>query len=752
MAKSNSVKSHPKTRQLMNCPIFGSPSELSTNMLPTKYDVMRDYLLQKHTLKINPTAKEPTFSEIAEVVTKRIENLWCKASLPVISHQKILEKMRLCHDRYRNILKPYKSRHQDPKYQAKIDEYIAETKAQLFDISTCKCLDIDFCKCQKDRKVPLAERHFLVNQRTSRTMMIGRVDVKMTKSIRKKAARKMKNLDRSSSDKKTNNFKISQQSHTTSESEISDEEQSVVFDKEPPKLDKQNNIAGDSQMPANLASLARECDRRGVSDRCAAALATAVLQDVGMIKDNDYSMVIDRSKVRRERIKIRKQLQTSAVKEVSGLYFDGRKDKTRIQVRKGRKYYPKIVSEEHISLVCEPNSQYLGHTTPESGSSKSIQTSIANFLKINQIQSNNLVAIGCDGTAVNTGPLGGVICLLERQLGRPVHWFVCMLHGNELPLRHLMQNIDGVTHGPQAFSGVIGKALVNCELQEIVHYSSIPLQNCPNMDEIELSTDQQYLYNICKAVASGSCNPDLALQKPGPLCHSRWLTTANRLLRLYVSSEHPSNNLVQLATFVMKVYAPVWFNIKTKPACTEGSKHLWKLVNFSRYLDKPLRDIVDTVIQRNAFFGHAENILIAMLSDERTNIRELAYRRILAARSEKKLSSRVREFRIPPINFEAKDYTELVEWQQIDRYEPPLTKHISDEEIVACIKSHDATQVHELEKFPCHTQATERCVRLVTEASASVCGQSSRDGFIRAGILSRGIMKTFNTKSEFRLS
>ena len=123
----------------------------------------------------------------------------------------------------------------------------------------------------------------------------------------------------------------------------------------------------------------------------------------------------------------------------------------------------------------------------------------------------------------------------------------------------------------------------------------------------------------------------------------------------------------------------------------------------------------------------------------------------MAARKENGLSSRVREFRVPSLNFEAKDYTELVEWQQIDRYEPPLTKHISDDEISACVKSQDVARICELAKFPCHTQATERCVRLVTEASAAVCGETSRDGFIRARIMSRGLMKTFNTKCEFRL-
>ena len=44
-------------------------------------------------------------------------------------------------------------------------------------------------------------------------------------------------------------------------------------------------------------------------------------------------------------------------------------------------------------------------------------------------------------------------------------------------------------------------------------------------------------------------------------------------------------------------------------------------------------------------------------------------------------------------------------------------------------------------QFPCQTQAKERCIRLVMETTAAVCGEAARDGFIRA---------TFGTKSEIR--
>ena len=52
----------------------------------------------------------------------------------------------------------------------------------------------------------------------------------------------------------------------------------------------------------------------------------------------------------------------------------------------------------------------------------------------------------------------------------------------------------------------------------------------------------------------------------------------------------------------------------------------------SRYLPAVLRKVVNKVIQPNAFFGHQENILLAMISEEQPHIRELGVRRIQRAR------------------------------------------------------------------------------------------------------------------------
>lgn len=159
-------------------------------------------------------------------------------------------------------------------------------------------------------------------------------------------------------------------------------------------------------------------------------------------------------------------------------------------------------------------------------------------------------------------------------------------------------------------------------------------------------------------------------------------------------------------------------------------------------------NVVNTVIQRNTYFGHPENLRLAMITDDRNHIRELGLRRILKARRQRMAGTPIRIFTVPVINYEAKDYTELINWQSCNVTEPPSTVNISDVDITAFVASKESPLI-DFPRFPCHTQAVERCVKLVTEASEAVCGNTSRDGFIRARLEARPIMPVFNTKSEY---
>ena len=52
-------------------------------------------------------------------------------------------------------------------------------------------------------------------------------------------------------------------------------------------------------------------------------------------------------------------------------------------------------------LISEPSAQYMGHVTPSSGKAADLKVSIVTFLSQNDINTEKLVAIGCDGTNVN---------------------------------------------------------------------------------------------------------------------------------------------------------------------------------------------------------------------------------------------------------------------------------------------------------------------------------------------------------------
>ena len=60
-----------------------------------------------------------------------------------------------------------------------------------------------------------------------------------------------------------------------------------------------------------------------------------------------------------------------------------------------------------------------------------------------------------------------------------------MLHANELPLRHLLSNLDGKTSGPR-FTGPIGKLLQNCERKTVQKLDPIEVPSVIIIDATDL--------------------------------------------------------------------------------------------------------------------------------------------------------------------------------------------------------------------------------------------------------------------------
>ncbi|GBM68707.1 hypothetical protein AVEN_69124-1 [Araneus ventricosus] len=228
----------------------------------------------------------------------------------------------------------------------------------------------------------------------------------------------------------------------------------------------------------------------------------------------------------------------------------------------------------------------------------------------------NFIFLECDGTVGNTGVFNIIILSIELKLHPQIQWIMCLSHFNEFPLLHLFES---KSPGPSSYTGDIGRNLKGCEKLPLVAFNSIESE-LPDIDPTKLSCDHKYLLDICTAISSGVGSSDIAKSQPDKLNLARCLTTANRILRLYISTSNPSNELITLALFILRFYAPSWLRIKVYHSIKDGARLLWHFISSSRYLPKKYRDIIEPVITRNAYFASPENMILAMSTDERCHI------------------------------------------------------------------------------------------------------------------------------------
>jgi DNA-binding protein YbaB len=725
------------TRKASEHSLFGSGKKLPDNVLPTYRDIARYFLYLKENTSLRGN------NAIYMQITIDVQRLWRKASLPIISEKAIQHKVKRFIDKGTKLVRSKTSTNLTNAYKNQM--------AGVFDICACQCKTAEQssssgyakieCTCRREEKVPQEEIQFLVDQRTYRKMYIAGIDMETTKKLKKREKRKSnakdsgKNIATCSS-----NVSVEYMQPTSS---VSDSEVSCIKDS-----DSDYSDVVEKQMRISLPNVAMQADRFGVSDRAAAAIATATLIDVKAITNMNTELVIDKNKLRRERQKMRKTLQNKQMSDINAIYFDGKKDQTLVKVKINDRWYTEKVIEEHIVLVSEPDSEYLTHKTVASSKSVDTANAILDYIYEKNLQ-DVIIAVGCDSTNINTGSSAGVITLLEKKLEKPLQRFICMLHTNELPLRHLFQNLDGRTTGATTFSGTIGKALHHCENKPVVQFVAItvgePLPDLPQHIIDDLSDDQQYLHRIVSAIRSGTIDERLSHLKPGPLCHSRWLTLACRICRLYVSTENVEKNLQLLTLFIVASYAPIWFHIKCKPHCMDGPKHLFSTMKSIKDLPQEITTSVKPYITRNAYFAHSENVLLAMLADPAQEKREKAVNRILQVRHATAVNAAVRIFKVPLINYDASDWDDIISWNTVDVHEPPVTMKMTDFEITA-IKETPLI----LPDYLIHSQNVERYIKLVTEASKSVFGFESRDGYVRSGIHSRKLLPFLDSKKDLK--
>lgn len=718
------------TKKKVYFDIVGSPKDLPTDMLPTKMDILKYYVC----------LQENAF----ETIIKKTLQIWNEALIPTVSNSRVKQCLKKVHDSYRNISKCYNASKNDSKFQVKLAAFKRDQN-DLFDISACKCGEE--CKCCTSKKVPEALRPFLKDQRSDRLMNMNLIREIILHS------RQFDATDIIRQQGKSNGSTYSDDDCFSDDESFTDDPTDPDFRIRQSIVQKIRTKSSAKYNTMNIDPIAIVCDRYGISDPAGAAISSAALQSAGLVTEDDPQLVIDKNKLKRAREKVGNQLYLQRDDEIVGLYFDGRKDRTMtMEVSEDGVAHKRFKKEEHISVIGEPFGKYLGHIALKRGLAVNICDGI-----LEKFGNIDFSAIGSDGTVTNTGHTGGIIRLIEERLDRPLQWLICQLHLNELPFKALFTALDGDTSSPSDFKGPIGKSLSHSLNLPPVQFLAISTKVPDFEGDIKtLSTDQLYLYEMCKAVSSGTCSISLSNRNPGAISNSRWLTIANHLLRTYIGTKDPAAELIELVTYILNVYAPVWFSIKRNWKCIDGPANLFKLIKESRYLSEENRNIVDESIQRNGFFAHHENLMLAMIRDKKKKIRQLAFQRISKARKnrDKKsiASNGVRQFVVPEIKFDAKNYNSLINWTKTQVTEPPLTMKFSLQDLQTLAECGQDSALWKSERFsiPCHTQAVERCVKMVTECSAQVTSKR-RDGCIRAKLKSRSIMPLFTSKSKYKL-
>ena len=537
-------------------------------------------------------------------------------------------------------------------------------------------------------------------------------------------------------------------------SEVSASESEWEDQEETEKVPEYNNM--------KLPNFSRECDRYKISNRAAAKLGNGLLKDLKLVTKQNTRLLIGPCKVRRERLRWGGVLEKSHQAEPmpGGLYCDGKKCPTLtristsvpVQVRgaKGRGSRRIVettsvqkVQTEHFSCVSQPGGKYLTHVTPDSGTGNSIAKEVVAVVRERDI---SLEVLGMDGTAVNTGVHNGVIRLVEQELGLTVQIIICLLHLNELPLRHLFCILDGVTSGPNSFKGKIGTDVSGEVWKEAIVAFPLVKGKLPILtqeEQKELSRDQRLLYQLGRALETGVVPDTLAAAVIGPLLHARWLTFACRILRKALSTRRPSKTLSKILHFLMNVYIPAWFQIKFSPHCQNGAKHFYFMLELTKELEPHSQGIVQKVLQNNSYFAHPENIIISCLADQREDVRQHAVLYILEARKNFDLQQHPRQFLPPKIKLEAESYTDMIDWSVEQKTEPPLTKKMTKEEILGAVEKPIT-----LPSYPCHTQDVERVVPVVTESCLQKVGYTARHRWIISTMESRRLVPKFDTKKD----
>ena len=557
--------------------LIGKPADLPLADLPTRRNVIQKMLELR--LTDSRIVNHIPILELAWKVAKLIKAKWLeinhKMEKVMVETKEVARKIFVLWGKVDFVAsggkkkkhKKKKKKREQGREEAK--EFI-ESLDKLFDICSCHCpifmCGIETacasncqekahikCSCPIGFKIPLLELEFMHDQR-SKIGVHGKFQIGLKDAV--ESARQEKALIRET---------IRQQRLKEAEEKVASQVKELIIRKRRWEEDQQEALEEDIE-DKNDESISGRVGRTsasgkwsgdqnrihfprtvmagirgGVSVRTMANILSSYTVDLGLATKEDPKLLVDHRKVTREQEKQMARVTANAEEwlrssGIDSVQFDGKDENAKawVTLECGTKVV-RHVKEDHITLT-DGQGEFLMHFTREKvegvKAARVIASHMVDFFRKYGIDTT-IKMIGADSTNVNTGCHEGAIVILERLLGRRLVWSICLLHTNELPLRHLLVELDGPTGSANTLTGPVGKLLpitqtlpYNPDFPPLSVGEALPV--LPPEVIADLSWDQQFGYKFILALETGSIPASLQRMVIGPVDHSRWLTTGNR--------------------------------------------------------------------------------------------------------------------------------------------------------------------------------------------------------------------------------
>lgn len=420
---------------------FGLAAELDDLSLPTASDILKHYFFLGDRCK--GTNQMFSYHTFTPSVCDKLIQIWDKLHIEVAEKRNIIARLTKLLNSYRE------ANRNQTKYEGQFRKFVDDTN-KLFYIGKFKCnLKTDRCSCGK---IPDRLHEFILDQHNER-----RLTTPEYLPVETEISTVLPTLHSFASSDPTYQPNASD-THDFELPSGSDIFESTVHTLYTPRY--------------STPRFAMMCDRFGVSDRLASCLASALFADVQFKDERGETVIMDKRKVSREREKSRQDILRARHdgRAVTAFSFDGRKNDALTREKIGDRYHTTMQKEPHMVVLREPHSSLIGYVNLKGRgeTAKAKRDELIEFFISKDLSLENLIAVCSDGEVTNTGTSGGILRLIECHLGRPIHWFVCLLHFNELPFRHLYNAVEkSVTTGPRSGTGLLAQMMDVCNTLQV---------------------------------------------------------------------------------------------------------------------------------------------------------------------------------------------------------------------------------------------------------------------------------------------